>query len=449
MQPLWTSQEIARSTGGSTSSHWEVSNVSIDTRTLQCGDLFIPLPGKVDGHLYISKAIEKGASGVVTQEPTHIANSVQVESTILSLDMLAHYARNRCNALRIGVTGSMGKTTVKEILFSIFSRYKPSHKSVKSYNNHYGVPLTLARMPKETEFGIFEMGMNHAGELDKLSELVQPHIAVITNIGPSHIGNFKSLEAIARAKAEIVNGMHMGSTVVLEKHGKFFDLLSDVAFSSGLQVRTFGITGDEDVTCNVTFEKSKIVTISYPGGTLHAKVNNLTQADLKNYACAAAVATFCSVPKEYIINGFKNTSRPKGRGQVVSTTFQSKPITIIDQSYNANPESMALAIEELEKYSGRKIVVMGDMHELGSQSPNYHTQILQYADNANIDIILTAGQSFGQVASRIISSKVNCFQDWISVRGVLSSLIQPNDTILIKGSNASGVYHLVDFLKQN
>ncbi|HCC25218.1 MAG TPA: UDP-N-acetylmuramoyl-tripeptide--D-alanyl-D-alanine ligase, partial [Holosporales bacterium] len=240
--PLWTSKEVDQITGGESTSPWVCFGLSIDTRTLEKGDLFIALQGeKGDGTPFLQEAFDKGAAGAMV--PCAAKTSLPllvVEDTLASLGKLAIARRQMCSATRIAITGSVGKTSTKDMLKWALKDQGPTHGSIASYNNHWGVPLTLARMPETTKFGVFEVGMNHAGEILPLSQMIKPQIVIITTVVEAHTEFFKTEEDIARAKAEVFDGMEAGGSVLLNGDNIYFSLLSHLASEKGLKVSTFG-----------------------------------------------------------------------------------------------------------------------------------------------------------------------------------------------------------------
>ena len=248
MSVLWTSEEIARATGGTASAAFEVTGVTFDSREVGAGDLFIAMPGTVhDGHEFVDQAICAGAAGLIVSRPV-AAPHVLVEDTAKALQDLGRAARERAKATIVGVTGSVGKTSTKEALFAALERWRPGrvHRSVKSYNNHTGVPLSLARMPRDAEFAVLEMGMNNPREIAALARLVRPHVAIVTAIAPAHIENLGSEEAIADAKAEIFEGLEADGIAILPNDSPHRDRLVRAARRTADQIVTFG-SGDADV----------------------------------------------------------------------------------------------------------------------------------------------------------------------------------------------------------
>ncbi|MEY3940892.1 MAG: hypothetical protein RLZZ604_1352 [Pseudomonadota bacterium] len=249
MTPLWTFEELLAATGGAASGHFDVTGVAFDSREIGKGDLFLALKGaETDGHLFVDKAFANGAAGAIVSQPVPFPH-ILVSDTMQALEALGHASRARTKAKIIGVTGSAGKTGTKEALFAALDRYSRgrAHRSVKSYNNHVGVPLSLARMPADCDFGVFEMGMNHAGEMRALSKIVRPDVAIITTIAPAHIEFFKDESGIADAKAEIFEGLVEGGTAILPADNSHYPRLRAAAEKYSGNLISFGFSADADV----------------------------------------------------------------------------------------------------------------------------------------------------------------------------------------------------------
>ena len=447
---LWTSKEIEIVTGGKATGSFTVSGISIDTRTLEKGDLFVPLKDIRDGHDFIDMALEKGAGGVLS-ERLDDSPAIVVENT---LDALRAMGKARvCSsgtAIRIAVTGSVGKTSVKEALAHMFSKAGKPHKSLKSYNNHWGVPLTMARMPRDAKYAIFEMGMNHAGELSDLSKLVQPEIALITTVAGAHLEHFSSVEAIADAKAEIIDGLTSGGTLILDGNNPHTPYIK-AKVKSGQSVVTFGNADDCDVQiiahkCHAFGSNIRLridsqqydVTLSIPG---EHWVRNAA-------ACMAIAYVDGSMSLRNAARALRGIQLEAGRGKVHSLVIDGKSVTLVDESYNANPESMRAAIASLGLNGGpnrgRKIAVLGDMLELGENENALHGGLLENLQTANIDQVITCGERMKNL-NAVLPKSMNA--GWVSSHGEcfasLSNQLKDGDTVMVKGSNASGMGKLV------
>ena len=365
---LWSAKDAAAATGGKPIGDWSVDGLSINTRTIKSSDLFVPLKDTRDGHDFIPDAIAKGAA-VISERPISDAPALIVDDSLKALRALGVAACKRSGALRIAVTGSVGKTSVKEAIYAALCADAKTHRSIKSFNNHWGVPLTMAVMPMESQFGVFETGMNHAGELSDLSALLAPHIAVITKIAAVHLEHFANVEAIAAAKAEIFDGMSAGGTAILPKDDAFFDYLSARALDKGLKIVAVGAS-DID-------------------GSL--KLQNLGEHHALNAAFALCASQLCGVDMTRAKQGLEMMPMLEGRGASFAANLDGKRITVIDEAYNANPTSMRAAFQAASLHKGRKIAVLGDMGELGDTAPTFHAELAQPISDASFSKVITVG----------------------------------------------------------
>ena len=436
-----------------------VTGVSIDTRTLAEGDLFVALKGdNSDGHDYVRKAFEAGAAAAVIDEahaqalagagPLYVA-----KDTLVALEGLGRAARSRSKARIVAVTGSVGKTTTKELLRCALASAGETHASAASYNNHWGVPLTLARMPESARFGVFEIGMNHAGEITPLVAMAQPHIAIITRIAPVHLEHFASVEAIADAKAEIFSGLQRGGVAILNRDDAQFERLRDAAGAAGVRfVLSFGESAEADATllsCDVDGETTRVqarvlgqdltYTIGAPGR--HIAMNSLAvlmasrAAGLDLQAAARALA------------GFRP---PAGRGQRETLQAADGPFTIIDESYNANPASMRAALDLLGAADGkRRIAVLGDMLELGPQARALHAAIAEDVERNQIDLVYTAGPLMQALSEAIPAERRGAHAaNAAALEPIVLDALRAGDVVMIKGSNGSRMGPLVAAMRK-
>ena len=436
-----------------------VTGVSIDTRTLAEGDLFVALKGdNSDGHDYVRKAFEAGAAAAAIDEahaqalagagPLYVA-----KDTLVALEGLGRAARSRSKARIVAVTGSVGKTTTKELLRCALASAGETHASAASYNNHWGVPLTLARMPESARFGVFEIGMNHAGEITPLVAMAQPHIAIITRIAPVHLEHFASVEAIADAKAEIFSGLQRGGVAILNRDDAQFERLRDAAGAAGVRfVLSFGESAEADATvlsCDVEGETTRVqarvlgqdltYTIGAPGR--HIAMNSLAvlmasrAAGLDLQAAARALA------------GFRP---PAGRGQRETLQAADGPFTIIDESYNANPASMRAALDLLGAADGkRRIAVLGDMLELGPQARALHAAIAEDVERNQIDLVYTAGPLMQALSEAIPAERRGAHAaNAAALEPIVLDALRAGDVVMIKGSNGSRMGPLVAAMRK-
>ncbi len=449
---LWTSADAAAATGGSAKGDWTVSGLSIDTRSLKGGDLFVPLKDQRDGHEFIPQARASGAGAVISENPDEDAPSLIVKDSLQAMRDLARAARKRSSAKRIAVTGSVGKTSLKEAIAAICAASGATHKSQKSYNNHWGVPLTLATMPEDTQYGVFELGMNHAGELTDLSEVVTPDIAVITKIAPAHLAHFDSVDDIAAAKAEIFDGLAKGGTAVLNADDTYFKFLKKKAEDQGARVLTFGQAEQADI--RIADPKAGAGHVS---ATLRIEDQDyalempLDGAHwIANAACAVAATMAAGISPENSIAALSGFGALPGRGEIVQAKIDNKEISLIDESYNANPESMRAAIALLASRSDqRKLAVLGDMFELGKDELAMHAALAGPLERAGVSRVIFVGECMRALKGALPQDMRGSWaQNWEAALAALKDEIQDGDTILVKGSNATGLGKLIAEIKQ-
>ena len=455
---LWSSKEIAEATDGQEFGSFSVDGVAFDSREVGPDDLFVALSGaQTDGHRYLDQAFAHQAAGAIVTEACDQPH-VRVEDSFEALQDLARAGRSRSAARIVGVTGSVGKTSAKEALFAAVDRAMPGkvHRSVKSYNNHTGVPLSLARMPRDAAVGVFEMGMNHSGELASLTRLVRPHVAMVTAIAPAHIEFFPDVEAIADAKGEIFQGLEPGGTAVIPFDSPHRDRLIAAAKPYTARTVTFGRnegadvraieavrveTGGSFVTARIG-ERELSFTLSQPGA--HWVSNALgvlacvdaLDGDLG--LAGLALAELGGLP---------------GRGErfiaeVEGAEVEGGTALIIDESYNANPASLAAALAVLADEGGRHVAVLGEMRELGGASARFHADLAEPIRRAGVERLLLVGEAMAPLA-RALEGEVDFVHvaDATAATAALTDIVAPGDAILIKGSNGVGLSRLVDMLK--
>ena len=447
-KPLWTSADIAKATGGEASHDFTVSGLSIDTRTIEAGDLFVPLKDIRDGHDFIPMAMEKGAGGTLSENPLS-SNAVIVKDSLQALRDLAKKGVERSQALRIGVTGSVGKTSVKEALAHMFSAFGKTHKSLKSYNNHWGVPLTMARMPEETEFGVFEMGMNHAGELTDLSQLLRPDIALITTVAGAHLAHFENVEAIADAKAEIIEGLGEGGTVILNADNPYADRIK--AKAGGKRIITFGHGDDCDVTIvtSQTHEHGSNTRLRIEAQQIDVTLLVPGEHWVMNGAACIAVAYAAGVNLRKAAMALRGVRAEQGRGEIHTLKLDGKTITLIDEAYNANPTSMRAAINVLGLKSGRRIAVLGDMAELGKDELSMHAALTEPLEAAGVSRVIVVGECMRALKGALPQPLRGAWaRDWDMALNALKDEVEDGDVVLVKGSNSVGLGKLVAALKE-
>ena len=448
---LWTSGEIATATGGTASAGFEVEAVAFDSREVGPGALFFALTGEsTDGHRFVDQAFASGAAGAVVSAPT-VHPSILVGDTTVALKNLARASRKRMEGVVIGVTGSVGKTGTKEALFECLERSAPgaAHRSVKSYNNHVGVPLSLSRMPRGTKFGVFEMGMNHAGELLALTHMVRPHVAIVTTIAPAHTEFFDSEEAIADAKGEIFQGLEPGGTAIVPFDSPHRDRLIAAAAPHAGQVVTFGLGQGADV-------RAVEILAGQPGGTfVTAQIGpertlSFTLSQPGDHWVANAMAVLAAVDAaggdlEQAGLALAEMNGLAGRGARFQTALGAGEALVIDESYNANPSSMRATLAVLAQTpAARRVAVLGEMRELGDQSAEFHAELAEPIRNAGVEALLLVGEGMVPLA-RALEGQIELVHvpDAVAARERIETMLRPGDAVLIKGSNGVGLSRVV------
>ncbi|MBX9813195.1 MAG: UDP-N-acetylmuramoyl-tripeptide--D-alanyl-D-alanine ligase [Sphingomonas sp.] len=452
---LWTSTEIATATGGTAVGEWVANGVTFDSREVGPGDLFIALEGaSTDGHRFVPEVLAKGASGVLVSQPV-AGPHVLVADTMAALQALAVAARRRVMGKVIGVTGSVGKTGTKEALFAALDRAAPdhAHRSLKSYNNHTGVPLSLARMPMCRRFGVFEMGMNHAGELAALTRLVRPHVALITAIAPAHTQFFDSIEAIADAKAEIFQGLEPGGIAIVPFDSPYGERLAKAAARHADHVVTFGLGEGADVRALETMRTpgGTFVTARLRGRELGFTINQPGTHWVSN--ALAVLAAVEAVGADVALAGLAlaELGGLPGRGARVTVPLaDGGTALLIDESYNANPSSMRATLAVLgAEPARRKLAVLGDMRELGAESARYHADLAEPLIGAGVVQAILVGPEMHALA-RALEGRL----DFVHVPGAseaqaaLRQALRDGDAVLVKGSNGVGLARLVAGLEE-
>ncbi|MHA6722312.1 UDP-N-acetylmuramoyl-tripeptide--D-alanyl-D-alanine ligase [Sphingomonas sp. RS2018] len=450
---LWTSAEIAAATGGVANAQFAATGVTFDSREVGPGDLFVALTGEeTDGHRFLGGAHENGAAGALVCVPTTYP-SVTVDDTTRALQDLARAARARADAVVIGVTGSVGKTGTKEAIAACLNRADPGrvHWSVKSYNNHTGVPLSLARMPADTRFGVFEMGMNHAGELVALAKLVCPHIAVVTAIAPAHTAFFSGEEAIADAKGEIFTGLMPGGTAIVPFDSPHRDRLIAAATPYAGRIVTFGSGKGADVRAiDVMPVKSGGTFVTAQVGT-RALSFTIAQPGahwVSNALAVLAVVDAASGDLGLAGLALGDMAGLPGRGARFRVAAGDGNALVIDESYNANPTSMRATLAVLATEPSRRIAVLGGMRELGEASADYHAGLAGPIDEAGLSHVILVGEEMAPLAA-MLEGRADFVHvaDAAQARERLNAVLAAGDAVLVKGSNGIGLSAVVAGLR--
>jgi UDP-N-acetylmuramoyl-tripeptide--D-alanyl-D-alanine ligase len=451
---LWTHSEAEAATLGQASEAFAVNGLSIDTRTLKEGDLFVALKGdNRDGHDFVRAAFDaRAGAALVTHAPDGVTGPLlTVGHTQRGLEDLARAARARSNAKILAVTGSAGKTTTKEILRLAFNALGRTHASAASYNNHWGVPLSLAALPRDAEFGIFEIGMNHFGEIRNLVSFVRPHVALITTIAPAHLEFFGNCDSIADAKSEIFEGLLPGGSALIPADSPYAERLKARARQAQVSnIIGFGITGE-----------SKLLSFAPEGDGMRVKADILGRAvDCFVGAPGAHIAqnvvgalTAVALLDGDVLNAaaaLKNFIALKGRG----ARFTANGIAVIDESYNANPASMAAALALLgdafsSNKSGRKIAVLGDMLEMGEGGIAHHAGLAQPIAANNVDLVFASGAQMKALWEALPAKTRGAYAETsTTLLPQLLAALKPGDTVLVKGSNGARMSIIIEALKE-
>lgn len=452
--PLWTRDELRKVFGRNLREDIRAYGVSIDSRTLQAGDIFIALHGdKFDGHNYIKDALQKGAVLCIVD---HLIEGVDTDRVLVvketkhALYQMAEYAKKRSKAKRVGITGSVGKTTTKELIMTALKGQGHLHATTGNLNNDIGVPLTLARMPKYTNYALIEMGMNHAGEMTRLSALVQPQVVLITSVGEAHLEFFDSVEDIALAKAEIFNHMPSDGVAVLNRDDKYFMLFMNTAEQKNItKFVTFGTHEEADVCLKeYAFSNGKThVRATVCRKQVPYDLSAINAAFINNSIAALAVVKALNAAVKPSAARFVERTPLSGRGAIISVNKNDKKYTVIDDCYNANPVSMRSAIDTLGILKGRKVAILGDMLELGKESANLHTELAAHLLSIDIGAVYAVGKMMKKMYDKLPNNKQG---GWVeNVADIIPHLmkdIQTGDVILVKASNGMKLDKVVQAL---
>ena len=444
MSVLWTSSAIAAATGGEASAGFDVAGVSIDSRTVRPGDLFVALVDARDGHDFIPAAMKAGAAGVLSARAVD-APHVRVADTMEALVALGRAGRERSAARQIAVTGSVGKTSVKDALGVMLRAFGETHISARSFNNHLGVPITLATLPVTADFAVFETGMNHAGELTELSRQVAPHVALITTVAGAHTAHFDSIEAIADAKAEIRHGLVTDSTLILNSDNAYTPRIAAMADAT---VQTFGRGGDVAITGSEHRPDGATVRLQVRGTAVEVRHALVGAHWDHNIAACIAVADALGLDLHRAAEALSDTQPSAGRGDTHAVRIDGKAVTLVDQSYNANPASMRAAIAAAALLPGRKVALLGEMRELGADELALHAALTEPLEQAGYSRVLTVGECMRALRGALPRAMRGEHADTAElIRDALADELRDGDVLLIKGSNATGLGGLARSLK--
>lgn len=458
MSELWNAAEAARAAGGSliNGERWSATGISIDTRTLEPGDLFIALTDVRDGHDFLPQAFVSGAAAALISDPGKaegLGPCIVVSDVLEGLRKLGAAAIARSAAKRIAVTGSVGKTSTKEALAICLAGSGATHRSIKSYNNHWGVPLTMARMPAESAFAVFEVGMNHRGEILPLAQLVRPHAALVTTIAPAHVENLGSLEAVADEKGDVYAGLEPGGAALVPNEAPHAARLIDAADRAGANIIRFG----RDTGCEarlISFamdETGSTAEAEILGRNLRYRIGVEGAHWALNGLAALAAADVLGADVEAAAHALEHLRAFDGRGtaQAVPASFGS--FLLVDDAYNANPASMAAAFSTLAARKpgpgGRRIAALGDMLELGPDERAYHAGLARPLEEAGVDLVFAAGPRMAALMEALPPARRGGYaENADALIPIIASAVQAGDVVLVKGSNSSRMSRVVSAL---
>jgi len=463
MTLVWKAEEVVRAVRGQSvyEQSWTASGVSIDSRTTRPGDIFVAIKGPdKDAHDFVAAAFAAGATAaVVGRAPAQVpgkAPLIFVEDTFAALQDLGRVGRQRAKTTIVAVTGSVGKTGTKEQLRVILEACGDTHANEGSLNNHWGVPLTLARLPADARFGIVEIGMNHAGELGPLSREVQPHISLITNIEAAHMEFFPSLEAIADAKAEIFLGMNAEGTAVLNRDNPQFARLLAAARTQGLKrILGFGRNPKSEarlVACKAD-EKGSTIAAVILDQKIRYRIGTPGEHIAFNSLGALLAAAAAGADPEIGAEALANFIPPQGRGtRQTIRTKDGGSFTLIDESYNASPAAMRAAFKVLKQTqpgkNGRRIAVLGDMRELGNAAPKLHVDLAPDVMEAEIDTVHCCGEMMACLYETLPAAKRGQkTRESKEMAALVGPSVRDGDVVMIKGSHGVHMEHIVESLK--
>lgn len=463
MNFLWTCHDLIKAMDGRPTGTLPegITGISIDSRTLKPGEAFFAIKGDTtDGHDHATSAVKAGAAVLVVAEGRLAglgrltAPMIVVPDVLVALEKAGIAARARSTAKIIAVTGSVGKTTTKEALRHVLSAVGKVHASDKSFNNHWGVPLTLARMPQDADFGVFEIGMNHAGEIRPLTKMVRPHVAIITLIGAAHIGHFASIDDIARAKAEIFEGLEPNGYALLNRDDQRWKLLEGLAREAGVQhIVGYG----ENARSQFRLMKVELeadhsnMSVKIGGKEVDVRVGAPGRHIVQNVLAVLGAARLTGADLTAVIAALANLTPDNGRGRRHLLDVGAGTFTLIDESYNANPSSMKAALELLDATpvagEGRRIAVLGDMLELGSHAARLHAALAETVAATKTNVVLAAGPQMKHMADKIEGDvRVEYRSTGDELLAVLVKEVAPGDVVMIKSSKGIGFVKLVEAL---
>ena len=426
------------------------NGVSINSKTIKKNNIFFAIKGKkLNGHKFVKTAIKKGAiKSIVSKKINNISNNkiIRVKNTLLSLNELAKVTRENSFAKIIGITGSVGKTTLKNLVGFSLKNYGSVYHSLHSYNNKFGVPLSLANLKNDNDYGVFEIGMDKKGEINNLSKIVKPEIAVITNISEAHLKNFKNIKDIAEAKSEIINNISRNGSIILNKDNKFFSFFSTKAKMRGVNIISFSVKKKADVFLLEAKKWKNIIKlkVSVKNKIFYFYIKHFTESLLQNILACISVIYTLNLNLKKLKRKFINFQIPEGRGDVTLIKKFNKKFKFIDESYNANPLSMKLAIKNMSSYikkkNQRRLIFLSDMLELGKNSKKFHKALSFTINKSDINKVFVLGKHIKETFYALsFDKKGKIFKNLDEAYEYFAKNIRNNDLLMVKGSNATGL----------
>ena len=455
---LWKGKEVVQIINGHGPINWHAYGVSIDTRTIKKGDIFFALAGpNFDGHQFINEAIRKGASAVISNAPAlkHKNKVIVVNDVLRALISLGKFSRKRNKGKVIAITGSSGKTTVKEILAILLNCYGKTHFSLSSYNNKIGVSLSLARMPEDTDFSIFEIGMNNYDEISFLSKIVKPDIALVNNVGNAHIEFFKSKKEIEKEKLQIIDGINSGGSLILNEKISIIQSIKNYSKKNNISLKKFGLDHKSNYFLrNYKYSpKASLVEATLAENNLSYKIFAPGFHMALNSLAALSICEILNLPVKDASKQISKFTPIEGRGLTYFIYLDNKNLKIIDESFNANPESMISSIKLLDEVDfdedKRKILILGDMLELGKFSKNFHIEIARFIKNTNISLVFCSGNEMRYLWENLPYDKKGAYtQKPDELIKPIMEKINNNDILLIKGSSGSKIKLVLNYFNE-
>jgi UDP-N-acetylmuramoyl-tripeptide--D-alanyl-D-alanine ligase len=450
---LWSAQQAALATGGRAVGGWAVTGVSIDTRTLQTGDLFVALKAARDGHDFVADALAAGAgAALVSRVPDGVDDTAPlliVPDVQTALEDLGRAARARTEAKVIGVTGSVGKTSTKEMLRHMLGACGKTHASVASYNNHWGVPLTLARMPADTEFAVIEIGMNHPDEIAPLAKMAAPDVAMVTTVAEVHLEAFDDINGIALEKASIIDGLVPNGVAIMNADTPCTKVIE--TYTKDVTTRWFGTAAAEASLSDVQVKGAEThAVLQLEGATYPVTLGTAGRHFAMNALGALLAVGYLGADRRTAVTGLAAWNPLGGRGARQKLKIYSGTLDLIDDAYNANPTSLHAAMQVLaEADAPRKIAFLGDMKELGEKEHDFHREVAHWPCTDAIDIIHTVGPLMKSLHDVLPDGKRGQhFGDSAAMAAQAAHLVQAGDAVLLKASLSTNMRKVVDALQE-